>query len=46
MTFLEGRKVDGCETSPAVDGEPRRREEVKTIRLETISDFLGGLVRV
>jgi|TARA_B110000971_G_C19728740_1_gene372038 hypothetical protein len=45
MTFLEGRKVDGCETSPAVDGEPRRRE-VNTIRLETISDFLGGLVRV
>ena len=45
MTFLEGREVDGCETSPAVDGEPRRRE-VNTIRLETISDFLGGLVRV
>jgi len=45
MTFLEGRKVDGCATSPAVDGEPRRRE-VNTIRLETISDFLGGLVRV
>jgi len=45
MTFLEGRKVDGCATSPAVDGEPRRRE-VNTIRLETISDFLGGLVGV
>ena len=45
MTFLEGWKVDGCATSPAIDGEPRRRE-VKMIRLETISDFLGGLVGV
>ena len=45
MTFLEGRKVDGCATSPAIDGEPRRRE-VNMIRLETISDFLGGLVGV
>ena len=45
MTFLEGWKVDGSATSPAIDGEPRWRE-VKMIRLETISDFLGGLVGV